>query len=86
MKKGGERRLNDDMQAAGMAEATRLTIEPAPEVADRIARSRRARSPLPYCLTRFRPRVKALTLDTSTSVGQIPAGEPSAMIPALRCA
>ena len=39
-----------------------------------------------YCLTRFWPRVKARTLDTSTSVGQIPAGEPTAMIPAFRSA
>ncbi len=45
-----------------------------------------ARARLRYYLTRFWPRVNATTLDTSTSVGQIPAGEPCAMIPASRAA
>jgi hypothetical protein len=38
---------------------------------------------LPLHNARFWPRVKARTLEMSTSVGQMPSGEPFAMIPAL---
>ena len=41
---------------------------------------------LPLHNARCWPRVKARTLEMSTSVGQMPSGEPLAMLPALCCA